>query len=185
VLTSTTLSAWRPGSSLSRLIVGLCLLLALAIPVFALVALLGDWPRNLERALQAIGPAAQSFNQLRLELQILVVALLVVPAIVMGACLVEAARCLRTLRGPGSLSGETVRRLRVFAALMFASVVAGLVVQPIAGVIVSLAGTGKGTLSLGMSSQQAILVVFALVTWQIARAMEAAVAVADEYAQIV
>jgi hypothetical protein len=173
------------GGVLPHLAFWLCVLLAAAVPLLALVALVNDWPSGMARALQPIGPTAQAFGSLGLAVQAGVVALLLVPAVVMGLCLGEAARCLRSLRGPGTLSHETVRRLRRFSALMLASVAAGLVVQPLAGVIVSLAGTGKGTLSVGMSSHQAILLVFAAVTWQITRAMEAAVAVADEYAQIV
>lgn len=162
-----------------------CLLLAAVIPVAALVALLREWPLQVEQALQPIGAAAQSFGALPTGLQVIVVGLLLAPAVIMSVCLLHAARCLRTLRGAEALSQETVRRLRLFAACMVASVVTGLVVQPIAGVIVSLAGTGKGVLSVGMSSQQAILLVFAALTWHITRAMEVAVAVADDYAQIV
>jgi hypothetical protein len=170
---------------LARLAHVVCVLLAIAVPILALIALLNEWPLGMERVLQPIGAAAATFGSLAFALQALVVLLLWVPALAMGLCLREAARCLRSLRGPGSVSQETVRRLRRFSALMLASVVAGIALQPLAGVIVSLAGAGKGTLSLGMSSHQAILLVFAAVTWQITRAMESAVEVAAEYAQIV
>lgn len=182
-----TSSIDRPSRQalLPNLAFALCLILACGVPVFAFVALVDDWPLGMERALQPIGAAATGYAALWGATQAAVVFLLLVPALAMGLCLVEAARCLRTLRSPRTLSHDTVRRLKRFSALMLAAVVAGLVVQPLAGVIVSLAGTGKGVLSLGMSSHQAILLVFAAVTWQIARSMEAAVAVADEYAQIV
>lgn len=170
---------WRP---LSR---WLCLLLAAAIPLSALVVLLNDWPRGVVAGLAPLGGGAHAFSSLAGWLQTVLVALLMAPALLMGACLYQAAGCLACLTGPATLTPESVNRVRRFSAFMLASALAGIVIPTLVGVIVSLVGTGHGTLTVGASTQQAVLIVFAAVTWQITRAMQAAISVADEYAQIV
>lgn len=163
----------------------LCLLLAAVIPLSALVVLLNDWPHGVVAGLASLGGGAHAFGSLTGWLQAVLVATLMAPALLMGACLYQAAGCLASLAGPTTLTPETVDRLRRFSAYMLASALAGIVAPTVVGIVVSLVGTGRGTLSVGASTQQAILIIFAAVTWQISRAMQAAIAVADEYAQIV
>jgi len=100
--------------------------------------------------------------------------------------LLRARLCfLGFVRGQ-TFSLGTVRHLRGLAAGLFASAAAGLLSPPLISVLLTLgAPAGKRALSVGVGSNEVLMLLFAGIVWQIAHVMTQAVELADEHAQIV
>ena len=108
------------------------------------------------------------------------------PVCAMAYGLLRARPCFLGFVRGDTFSLGTVQHLRGFAVGMFAAAVAGLLSPVLISVLLTFgAPPGQRALSLGIGSNEVLMLLFAGIVWQIARVMTQAVELADEHAQIV
>jgi hypothetical protein len=182
-------SATLPLSQrLNALLAVACLALVIALPALTLYGLCTTPPEIwLERlGVKSAFPAGEPGLQIAWWQSGLatLVGMLPVGAVAYG--LFRARLCFLGFMRGETFSLGTVRHLRGFAVGMFAAAVAGLLSSALISVLLTLgAPPGKRALSLGIGSNDLLMLLFAGIVWQIARVMTQAAELADEHAQIV
>ena len=170
----------RPARLLSRV----CLVLALAlVPAVAGVLALG-WPEILSTAMPALGADADLASLARWR-SLLIFVLAMIPVSLMAAALFEASRCLAAFARRQYFTVEAVRPMRRFSARVFWAAISGIVVPTLVVLIATTAGPGPARLTISFGSDDLFLLLFAGISWQIARVLGRAVALAEDHAQIV
>ena len=175
-----TLHQGSPANRGSRAMATACLLLALLLPAATIYGLTQSWPQALTVTLNAAQIASLSAARL---LAAAVLALL--PVALMSYALVIASRTFGGFSRGEYFTLISVQRLRGFARAVFAAAVAGIVVPPVLVLMVTVGTSAPAALSLALSAQQVILLLFAGVVWQMASVLAKAVALADENAAFV
>jgi hypothetical protein len=171
----------RSARRLSRL----CRAIAIALAPVVVAVLLLDWPQAMLAALAAdgIGLDVSIVSTWRL---ITTFALAVVPVSLMAIALWRASQCLQVFGRCEYFSAEAVRHLRGFSAFVLLAAIAGIIVPTLAIVLLTIGrGPGKGQLTVSLGTDDLFLILFAAVSWQIARVLGRAVALAEDHAQIV
>lgn len=170
----------RPALVLSRLCLALALLL---VPVVAGVFAFGGL-QSLSSAMP--GPAADmDLADLPGWRTLLIFALTMIPVALMAAALLQASRCLAAFARRQYFSALAVRYMRGFSAFVFLAGVAGMLVPTLVVLVATTAGPGPASLTLSFGSDDLFLLLFAGISWQIARVLGRAVALAEDHAQIV
>lgn len=170
----------RPARLLSRI----CLMLALLlVPAVAGVLALG-WPEILSSAMPALG-ADVDLAQLARWRSLLIYVLAMVPVSLMAAALIAASRCLAAFARRQYFSAAAVGHMRRFSAFVFWAAISGVVVPTLVVLIATTAGPGPRRLTISFGSDDLFLLLFAAISWQIARVLGRAVALAEDHAQIV
>jgi len=176
------------GHGLNNLLALACLVLALVLPALTLYGLCSTPAEAWLAGLGVKPPPAADLSGWHIAPWQSGLAMLVGMLPVCGVAygLLRARRCfLGFVRGE-TFSRGTVQHLRGLAAGIFASAIAGLLSPPLISVLLTLgAPAGKRALSLGVSSNEVLMLLFAGIVWQIAHVMTQAVELADEHAQIV
>ena len=168
----------------SRLMAALCVLLAITLPLATGVYLVKDWPAPLVAGASGMGVVLQLSVQAGWRLFAAGV-LSMLPVLAMAVALWRASRCLRAFARAEHFSLTAVRELQGFAALMLVAGVASAVVPTLIILLLTTGGPGQASLTLAVSSQHLLLLLFAGLTWKIASVLAKAVALAEEHAQIV
>lgn len=161
-----------------------CMLLAAALPAAAFFHLMAGWPGALAAAGAGAGVTLPLADQPGWRL-ITAGALALLPVLAMAWALLRAGRCLSALARGEHFSSPVVDDLRGFAARVVLASAAGTFVPTLIVLLLTWGRPGQTVLSLSVGSQHLILLLFAGVTWQIARVMAKAVALAEDHAQIV
>lgn len=161
-----------------------CVLLALVLPAVTAAYLINGWPNALTAAAAATGVSLQLAAQAPWRLMAAGV-LALLPVLAMALALLRASRCLRAFAGGQHFSLAAVRDLRGFAALVLLAGIACTLVPTLVLLLLTWGQPGQASLALNFGSQHLLLLLFAAVTWQIARVLAKAVALAEEHAQIV
>lgn len=164
-----------------------CLVLAVALP--ALVACyLVMAPAHILAANVGL-PVSSPLNSAGFQLPVLQRSLVIgaglVPVGFMAAALMYARRCFLSFSRREYFTRDVVHGLRRFAGGMFLSGASGLIVAPLASLLLSAAAGGRISLTFSVGSSQALLLLFAGVVWQIATVMSKAAALAEENSQFV
>jgi uncharacterized membrane protein YagU involved in acid resistance len=172
---------------LSRVLAGVCILLAVIFPIAVLYSLLTSPPeiffRNLGLAERIPRAALMS---VALWQHVTMVLLGLVPVTCVSVGLVYAGRCFARFARGMYFTAETVRDLRGFAVGVFASGVASLAVFPILHVVMTTGeGAGGIAVAFNVSSNQLLSILFGGIVWQIAAVMAQATDIAQEHAQFV
>jgi len=165
-----------------------CLALAIALPALTLYGLCTTPSEIWLERLGIESPTASGQPGLQIALWQSGLATLIgmLPVCAMAYGLFRARLCfLGYVRGD-TFSLGTVQHLRGFAVGMFAAALAGLLSPLLISVLLTLAAPpGQRALSLGIGSNEVLMLLFAGIVWQIAHVMTQAVELADEHAQIV
>ena len=173
---------------LNTLLAVACLALAIALPVLTLYGLCTTSPQIwLERlGVRSTVLGGEPGLQIAWWQSGLAALIGMLPVCAMAYGLLRARLCFLGFMRGETFSVGTVRHLRGFALGMFAAAVAGLLSPALVSVLLTLgAPPGKRALSLGIGSDDLLMLLFAGIVWQIARVMTQAVELADEHAQIV
>ena len=187
-----TKSSQSPGSAsgrrLNALIALTCLVLAIGLPALTLYGLCTT-PAEAWLARQggrALSTAAGPGVPVAMWQAALAAFVAMLPVLAMAYGLLRARLCFLGFGRGETFSLATVRHLRGFAAGIVASALAGLLSPTLIGLLLTLgAAPGKRMLTLGVGSNDVLLLLFAGIVWQVAHVMTQAVALADEHAQIV
>lgn len=175
----------RPAADRSaRAMAIACVLLAVALPAAAFFHLIDAWPGALAGAGAGAGVTLQLADQSRWR-TIAAGVLALLPVLAMALALLRAGRCLSALARGEHFSSGAVDNLRGFAALVVLASAASMLVPTLIVLLLTWGRPGQTVLSLSFASQHLILLLFAGVTWQIARVLAKAVALSEEHAQIV
>ncbi len=175
----------QPSPLRGALLVGrLCGVLALGLPLATVGALVAGWPATLWSALADMGVAPTRLVQTgpRLALAFL---LALLPVLCMSAALLQARRCMQTFARGDHFSVAAAEALRGFASLAFAAGLAGLLVPPATGLLLTVGGNGQAALVFSAGSQQLLWLLFAGIVRLMAAVLREAAALADEHRQIV
>lgn len=157
-----------------------CLLLAAALPPAALYAWTTLDPQaRLARA--GLDPALADPPSAAWAAA---AALAVVPALVAAAALWSAARAFRFMAAGRSLSAAAVAALSAFGARTAAAAGVGILCPALISLVLSI-GAAQGALSIMISSEAALGLVFGGAVWALARAMGRAAALAEDHAEII
>lgn len=165
-----------------------CLVLAAALPAFTLYGLCTTpaeaWLSRLGLPpLPAAGSAGWRIAPWQSGLAMLVGML---PVCGLAYGLLRARLCFIGFVRGQTFSLGAVRHLRGFAAGLLVSAVAGLLAPVLISVLLTLgAPPGQRALSLAIGSNEALMLLFAGIVWQIAHVMAEAAALAEDHAQIV
>jgi hypothetical protein len=160
-----------PNPRLSALLAHSCLLLSAVLP---LATLYGLWTT----------PPVPVPAELWRAAALLAIAMLPVCGMAYG--LLRARQCFQGFVRGDIFHLSTARHLRGFAAGMLVAAVAGLLAAPCMGLLQAWSASAGGhALTVELSSQHMLLLLFAGIVWQIAHGMAQAAALADEHAQIV
>ena len=165
----------------------ICLTLAIALPVLV-ACYLATAPASLlagNIGLPESSPLSAVGFQMSPAQRVIVMATGLVPVGCMAVALMYARRCFRSFSRQEYFTLHVVRGLRGLAGAIFFSGVAGLLVAPLASVLLSALGGGHLSLTLTLGSSQTLLLLFAGIVWQIATVMAKAVVLADEHSQFV
>ena len=119
------------------------------------------------------------------SLRVIVVAMGLVPVGCMAVALMYARRCFRSFSRHEYFTLAVVRGLRGLAGAIFFSGVAGLLIAPLASILLSAFGGGRLSLTLSLGSSDTLLLLFAGIVWQVASVMAKAVVLAEEHSQFV
>lgn len=174
----------RPARHLSAALSWLSIALIAAWPVFMLYLSVFQ-PATMAKdlglsgALHDSSPAAWTWSRHA----VFVVAGLGPTAFLIYA-LVCARRCFRSFMHGAYFTSQVVRGLRGFAAGVVFYVAAGLLVTPLASLLLTL-GDERHVVTAGIGSGDLLTVLFAGIVWQIADVMTKAVTLAEDNAQIV
>lgn len=112
-------------------------------------------------------------------------ALSLLPAACLSWALVQAGHCFGQFAKGNYFTLAAVSRLRQVAAAFFVSGLASILVPPLLSLLLAEATGGKRGLALSFGSQDALLLLFAAIVWQIARVLRRANALAAENAQFI
>jgi Protein of unknown function (DUF2975) len=172
---------------LSRYLAWLCLALAVLLPVAAAVALSGASVSDVVTKLGG-GSASASGGALIAQpgwrpMAAWIIGML--PVAIIAYALLRARQSFLLMSQGEYFTRPTVANLRSFAAAMFAAALASAVVPTLVTLLLTSGGSGKTTLSVSLSSQHLVLLLFAGVVWQMARLMAKAAEIAEENAQFV
>ncbi|MEO8315329.1 MAG: hypothetical protein ABI645_11095 [Pseudomonadota bacterium] len=109
-----------------------------------------------------------------------------IPSLCQGYGLFSVRRCFQSFARGEYFTLEAVKGLRGFAAGLFFSLVADLLSKPLLSFVATLnSGPGEHEVSAGVSTDQALTLLFAGILWQIAGAMTSAKRLAEENAGFV
>jgi uncharacterized membrane protein YhdT len=162
-----------------------CLALAIALPALTLYGLCTT-PSEIWLERLGIKPPGQPAFQIALWQSGVAALIGMLPVSAMAYSLFRARLCFLGFARGDTFCLGTVQHLRGFAVGMFAAAVAGLLSPVLISLLLTLgAPAGQRTLSLGIGSNELLMLLFAGIVWQIARVMMQAVELADEHAQIV
>ena len=184
-MTSSRSPGSASGQRLNALIALTCLVLAIGLPALTLYGLCTTPAEELlaRQGGKALSTAAEPVAMWQAALAAFVAML---PVLAMAYGLLRARLCFLGFGRGETFSLATVRHLRGFAAGIVASALAGLLSPTLIGLLLTLgAAPGKRMLTLGVGSNDVLLLLFAGIVWQVAHVMTQAVALADEHAQIV
>ena len=168
----------------ARLLGRVCAGLAMALVPAVLIVLLISWPKTSTVALARMGIAIDVAHVSTWRL-VLACALVLVSVALMAVALWHASRCLAAFSRREYFSALAVHHLRRFSALVFFAGLAGVVMPTLAVLVLTTGGSGQASLSISLGSDDLFLLLFAGVSWQIARVLGRAVALAEDHAQIV
>jgi Protein of unknown function (DUF2975) len=154
------------------------------LPAVTAAYLINGWPNVLAAAAAGTGVSLRLAEQAPWRL-IAAGVLAMLPMLAMALALLRASRCLAAFARGEHFSLAAVRDLRGFAALVLLAGIACTLVPTLIVLLLTLGRPGQASLALSFDSQHLLLLLFAGVTWQIARVLAKAVALAEEHAQIV
>ena len=180
-------AATRPRATRRITLLGWCALLAgVMLPLTTAGALwrmpAAQW---IARALSAAPDLASAAPALPWPVWAGVAVLAMAPVLVMGVALYWAGLGLLRIAATPAPSQTLVFRLRRFAACTLATAMLGTLCPTLIGVVLSSALGGPLRLSLGLDSREIVLLLFAVVTWQLAALLDEATTIAEDHAQIV
>jgi hypothetical protein len=176
------------GQRLNALLAIACLVLGIALPAMTLYGLVTMpaevWLAKLDvRSSPAGDQPGWRIAQWQSGVALLVGML---PVVGVAYGLLRARLCFRGFVRGESFSLGTVRHLRGLATGMLASAAAALLSPALASVLLTWgAPAGQHALSLGVGTNEVLMLLFAGIVWQIAHVMAQAVELAEEHAQIV
>jgi len=169
-----------------RLLSGLCLVLAFALPAFVLYYLVASPPEVLAEKFGI--PAASPPVPLELATwhRAAIVVLGLLPVLCMAFGLAHARRCFQSFSRREYFTLEVVQGLRGLALGFFFSGMLGLLVTPVLSLLVTLsAAPGGRSITLNVDSTNLLTMLFAGLVWQISAVVAKAVMLAEENSQFV
>lgn len=178
----------RPARFDSNAVLGaICLVLAVVLPVLVAYylatapggALLGSM------GLPASSPLIRPGFELSVVQRAIVMITGLVPVSCMAVALMYARPCFRSFSRKQYFTLGVVRGLRGFAGAIFLSGLTGLLVAPLASVLLSAISGEHLSLAISLGSSQVLLLLFAGIVWQIAGVMAKAVVLAEEHSQFI
>jgi hypothetical protein len=162
---------------LNTIIATTCLVLAVVLPATVLYWLFSNPEGNVGLHLPSGAP---------LWARAIMVIAGATPVSCMAVALLHARRCFLSFSRGDYFTMPVVKGLRGFAAGLFFSGIAAILIIPLASLLQSMASTGAPhSVSIGLGSTQILTILFAGILWQIAAVMSKARALAQENAQFV
>jgi len=161
-----------------------CLGVALLVPLAVVLSWILATPETLDAALRTAGAGPR--GGLAWWQRPAGLALSLIPALLMSRGLWRAQHCFRRFAGGVFFDHGNVADLRAFAGNAFAATIAGLVLKPVIGMLVTLGRpAGQLTLSIGLESAEVFSLLISGTVWVMAHVMARAIALADENASFV
>lgn len=183
---------WAPrppsGQWLNPVLAGCCVVLAMVLPAAALYGLctISDEAALVQLGVRLASGASVASLAIQPWQWGVAIGLGMLPVCAIAYGLLRAGQCFRGFGRGEIFSLGSVRHLRGFATGLLLSSIAGLLVPPAMGALLTLgAPAGGRSLSVNLGSQQLLMLLFAGIVWQIAHAMARAVELAEDHAQIV
>jgi hypothetical protein len=171
----------------NAVLAAICLVLAVALPLLV-GYYLATAPAHVlagHIGLPESSPLGAPGFRLSALQRVIVMATGLAPVACMAVALIYARRCFRSFSRREYFTLGVVRGLRGCAGAIFFSGVSGLLVAPLASVLLSAVGGGQLSLTLSLGSSQVLLLLFAGIVWQISAVMARAVVLAEEHSQFV
>lgn len=180
----------RPASGqwLNPVLAGCCVVLAVVLPAAALYGLCTISDEAALAQLDARWAAGTAVASLAIQpwQWCLAIGVGMLPVCAIAYGLLRAGQCIQGFVQGDIFSLGSVLHLRGFATGLLFSSIAGVLVPPAMGVLLTLGAPAESrTLSVNLGSQQLLMLLFAGIVWQIAHAMARAVELAEDHAQIV
>lgn len=186
-ITTKTATA-RTDQGLSKLLVWVCLGLAVLLPVAALVGVLQTPPGAMLTQLGIRLPSGFALEHLPVATwqHVAAACLSLLPVGAVAYALWRAHQCFRGFVRGETFSLATVRHLQGFATGLLVSSSTGLLAPTAIAWILTLgAPAGERVLTVSLGAQQLLMLLFAGIVWQMGRAMTRAVELAEDNAQII